>query len=69
MEDIKIFNYDHSTGESILRDPTNEEIIEIEKTSSNLKKLKLAESATKAKKDQLLDRLGISAEEAELLLQ
>lgn len=63
---VKIVNC--STGEETIRDATPEEILEAEQYD-NERIIKAAEAEAKAAaKAALLDRLGITAEEAALLL-
>jgi len=63
---IKEFNCE--TGEEIVRDATAEEIAQIELDAAQAK-ARQAEIETKAvEKQALLDRLGITADEAKLLL-
>jgi hypothetical protein len=65
---MKISVIDESTGKRILRDMTEEELNQVELDRLS-KKSRLAEEESKAKKRaELLDRLGITAEEAALLL-
>lgn len=65
---MKILEHNIQTGEAIERDATSEEIAEINNyaaiTESKKTKLENDESAKAA----LLERLGITAEEARLLL-
>ena len=64
----KIYDYDHETNEGVLRDATVEEIAELEIVSTNLEKLRDEESSNLAAKQAVLDKLGLSADEAALLL-
>jgi hypothetical protein len=65
---MKISVIDESTGKRILRDMTEEELNQVELDRLS-KESRLAEEESKAKKRaELLDRLGITAEEAALLL-
>ena len=72
MEKIQIGIYNHLTGENIVRDATSEEIAELEaqKAATEASKveaiLKAEEDA--AAKQVILDRLGLTSEEAKLLL-
>lgn len=64
----KIIEVNCETGEHILRDMTDEELVQQEKDIAEAKK---AEDKAKAKataKAALLERLGINEEEAKLLL-
>jgi hypothetical protein len=63
---IKIVNC--STGEEIIRDATNEEIAQLEINSANDKKRKTEEEAKATQRQAILDRLGLTSEEASLLL-
>ena len=63
---VKIVNVE--TGEEIIRDANAEELAQIETDAANLATEK-AEAASKATaKAELLSKLGITAEEAVLLL-
>jgi len=66
----KIFNV--ATGEETLRDYTPEEIAEVEKARAEAEAEAQARAETEAeikvKRDALLARLGITEEEAKLLL-
>ena len=63
---IKIVNCE--TGEEILRDATAEEIAQIEADQAN-HAIRQAETESKAAhKQQILDKLGLTADEARLLL-
>jgi hypothetical protein len=65
---MKITEYDHLTQETIIRDATAEEIAQKEIDAANAA-AKQAEAEAKATaKAGLLDRLGLTAEEAALLL-
>jgi hypothetical protein len=72
MTKIQIGIYDHLTGENIVRDATNVEIaaIEAERETANAAKSAAAAKIEKdaLAKEALLNRLGITAEEATLLL-
>jgi hypothetical protein len=72
MEKIQIGIYDHSTGENIVRDATDEEIAELEAQRAASQAAE-EDAVAKAEEDAvakaaLLERLGITAEEAALLL-
>jgi hypothetical protein len=57
-----------TTGEEITRDFTNEEITEMELTASN-EKIKQAEAEAKAiAKTEILDRIGLTADELKTIL-
>jgi len=63
---IKIVNVE--TGEEIVRDATPEEIAQREIDAANGIKEKTQIEAEKAKRQEILDRLGLTADEAKLLL-
>jgi hypothetical protein len=63
---IKIHNAE--TGEIITRDMTAEEITQREADQAAAVTQAAAEAAKAAEKEALLDRLGITADEAKLLL-
>ena len=68
MEKIMILENDGSTGKEILREMNAKELAqwEIDKTQIEIKNQELAQKI--AQKDALLIKLGITAEEAKLLL-
>jgi hypothetical protein len=63
---IKIVNCE--TGEEIVRDANAEEIAQMELDAENYAAAKAQDEAKAAEKQALLDRLGITADEAKLLL-
>ena len=63
---IKIVNCE--TGEEIIRNATSEEIAQFELDSIEIAKRQAKAEAKANSKAALLDRLGITAEEAQLLL-
>jgi hypothetical protein len=63
---IKIVNCE--TGEEIVRDANAEEIAQMELDAANATAAKAEAEAKIAEKQALLDRLGITADEAKLLL-
>jgi len=65
---IQIQEVNCTTGEEIIRDATAEEIAQIELDAINDAKRKAEAEAKAAEKQALLDRLGITADEAKLLL-
>lgn len=69
---MKIYIYNNETGEEVIREMTESEIKmrESEITALELEKQKLLEieNAKAAAKAELLDRLGITEDEAKLLL-
>ncbi len=72
MENDKVFIYDHSSGDQIEKEMTAKEKKERELDINNSIAEKLArESEAEAKAAQrqaILDRLGLTADEAKLLL-
>ena len=60
--------YDAETGEITWRDYTAEEIAKVEEAQEIAAQELLAEQAKTAKRQQVLDKLGLSAEEAQALL-
>jgi len=63
---VKIVNCE--TGEEIVRDATTEEIAQMELDAANAATAKAEADAKADEKQALLDRLGITADEAKLLL-
>ena len=63
---VKEFNCE--TGEEIVRDATDAEITQIELDAANYATQKAEAESKEITKAALLDRLGITAEEARLLL-
>jgi hypothetical protein len=63
---IKIVNV--TTGEEVVRDATAEEIAQIELDAANAEARKQAEAQAAAQRQALLTRLGITEEEARILL-
>ena len=63
---IKIVNVE--TGEEIVRDATTAEINQMALDAENAAKQLEEAAAKKAKREALLDRLGITADEAAILL-
>ena len=63
---IKEFNCE--TGEEIVRDATAEEIAQMEVDAANAEAKKQAEAQATAQRQALLSRLGITEEEARILL-
>jgi acyl-CoA reductase-like NAD-dependent aldehyde dehydrogenase len=59
---------DTITGEETWRDYTSEEIAQVEKAQAEAEAKAQAEAETRTKRQALLDRLGITEEEARLLL-
>ena len=68
MSDLRMYEFDAITGEGSYRDLTAEELKE-HKANEKLRAEALVQAEAKATaKAALLDRLGITAEEAALLL-
>ncbi len=65
---VKVLDVNCTTGEEILRDATADEIAQIEIDAANAEAKKSEVEAKAAEKQALLDRLGITADEAKLLL-
>lgn len=63
---IKIVNCE--TGEEIIRDATAEEIAQMELDAANDAARQAEAEAKAAQRQEILDRLGLSADEAKLLL-
>jgi hypothetical protein len=59
---------DVTTGEEIIRDANAEEIAQMELDAENAAAAKAVAEAKAVEKQALLDRLGITADEAKLLL-
>lgn len=72
MEKIQIGIYDHITGENVVRDATDEEALAIEAERAEVLAMK-AEALAKKEADAIakkviFDRLGLTEEEAALVL-
>jgi hypothetical protein len=65
---IQIKEVNCTTGEEIVRDATAEEIAQIELDAANAEARKQAEASKAAQRQALLSRLGITEEEARILL-
>lgn len=63
---VKEFNCE--TGEEIVRDATAEEIAQIELDAANALARKAEAEAKAAQRQAILDRLGLTADEAKLIL-
>jgi hypothetical protein len=63
---IKIVNCE--TGEEIVRDATAEEIAQMKLDADNAKNRQAEVEAKEAERQAILDRLGLTADEAKLLL-
>lgn len=72
MKNNQVFIYDHNTGKSVCRDLTPDEQTERNADTAQAEIDRAAKEAkdaeTAAAKAALLDRLGITADEAKLLL-
>jgi len=66
--EIKITDYNGLTKESIVRLATDEEIAEYEARKAKFAAIKAEAEAKAAQKAALLERLGITEDEARLLL-
>ena len=64
----KVYDYDHATGKSELRNPTAEEVSEMKKLADAKLIESQKEDARAIAKTALLERIGITADEAALLL-
>jgi hypothetical protein len=65
---LKITEVNCTTGEEIVRDATAEEIAQIELDAANEATAKAEAEAKEAARQVILDRLGLTADEAKLLL-
>lgn len=65
---MKIISYDCETGIETLRDATEEELVALEAELQRDRLAKEAEEQKAVSKKALLDKLGITDEEAKLLL-
>jgi hypothetical protein len=68
MTKPQIKEYNCETGEEIVRDATAAEIAQMKKNADEFARIKAEAEAKAAEKQALLDRLGITADEAKLLL-
>ena len=64
----KVFEFFGDTGETLERELTKEEIAQRELDAKEAAKIKAAEAAKAAARSALLEKLGITADEAKLLL-
>jgi hypothetical protein len=71
MTKIQVAEYNHLTGENIVRDMTDDEIEQLEAENAATQQLKIEAEANKAaleaKKLEVLEKLGLTAEEAAAL--
>lgn len=65
---MKIGIYNHETGEQEVRNMTAEELAELKANAAVAKEKQAAKEAEAVAKAALLERLGITADEAKLLL-
>lgn len=65
---MKITDVNCETGEVIVREPTEQEIVQAQQNAEIYQQTIAALEAKKNAKDALLDKLGITEEEAKLLL-
>lgn len=68
MNESRMFEFDAITGESNYRDLTAEEVKEFEAIEKDRLELEANRKLKEKAKADLLDRLGITEEEAKLLL-
>jgi len=64
----QIKEVDCTTGEEIVRDATAEEIAQMELDAANAAAAKAEAEAKEAQRQAILDRLGLTANEAKLIL-
>ena len=65
---LQIGIYDHATGETIVREMTSDELAEYEAGLEATAKAEAVKAKAEADKAALLTKLGITADEAKLLL-
>jgi len=65
---IQVKEFNCETGEEIVRDATAEEIAQMEIDRANAKAAKIEAEAKEAQRQAILDRLGLTADEAKLIL-
>lgn len=68
MSEFTIKIHDLSTNEIVERDMTSDEVEVLLKTQADAQLEQLEADQQKAKRNELLDRLGLTEEEAKLLL-
>ena len=68
MSKPQIKEYNCETGEEIVRDATNAEIAQMELDAADAAARKAEAEAKAAEKQAILDRLGLTADEAKLLI-
>ena len=64
----QILEFNCTTGEEIVRDATAEEIAQMKLDADNAKARKAEAEAKEAERQAILDRLGLTADEAKLIL-
>jgi hypothetical protein len=65
---LQVKEFNCATGDEIVRDATAEEIAQIKVDADNAKAAKVEAEAKAAEKQAILDRLGLTADEAKLIL-
>ena len=68
IKKLKIKEVNCTTGEEIIRDANTDEISQIELDAANLAAAKAEAEAKATARQAILDRLGLTADEAKLLL-
>ena len=68
MENLMVLIHDVETGEIIKREMNDEEILQLENAEIKKQEATQAEAAKAAEKAALLEKLGITEDEAKLLL-
>ena len=68
MKKPQVKIYDCTTGEETLRDATAEEIAQMQIDAANDAASKVAQAEKETQRQAILDRLGLTADEAKLLL-
>ena len=68
MSKVMVRIHNAETGEIVDREATPQELAQIKADSDAQKALDIAFESQQASKQEILDRLGITAEEAKLLL-
>ncbi len=65
---LQVKDFNCATGEEIVRDATAEEIAQIELDAANEATAKAEAEAKEVARQAILDRIGLTADEAKLLL-
>jgi hypothetical protein len=68
MTKPQVKEYNCETGEEIVRDATAEEIAQIELDAANALARKAETNTKEAQRKAILDRIGLTADEAKLIL-